>query len=209
MTLGRGAHRILVVLDAINHRKLPKGCHVECFIDLALVDGTVTQIGHANLVFATVFVAKGNTGSERNLRTHDTMTTIEILFLGEHVHRAAFTAGIPAFAARQFGHHTGGIHAGCKHMSVIAITGDNTIFVRCGGLHADNNGFLPDIKVAETANETHAIQLTGFFFKATDQKHFTVIFEEIVTARLIVGARRAAFAFWCGRHVSSRWMAIA
>ena len=93
-------------------------------------------------------------------------------------------------------------------MAVVAVTGNHTIIAGNGSLHADNDSFLPDVKMAEATNKPHAIKLTGFFFKATDQQHFTVIFEEIVTARLIVGARRGAFAF-CGRHVSSRWMAIA
>ena len=51
-------------------------------------------------------------------------------------------------------------------------------------LHADNDGFLADIEVAETADVTHAVELAGLFFETADQQHALVSVETI-------GARHA------------------
>ena len=41
-------------------------------------------------------------------------------------------------------------------------------------LHADDDSFLADIEVTETADEAHAIELAGFFFETTDEEHLAV-----------------------------------
>jgi len=38
-----------------------------------------------------------------------------------------------------------------------------------------DNGFLPDVKVAEPTDQTHTVQLTCFFLESADQKHFPVV----------------------------------
>ena len=100
----RGAHGVAVVLDDVDDRQLPESSHVEALVDLALVGGAVAEIGERDIVIAAVAVGEGKARSERDLGTDDAMTAVEMLLLGEHVHRAALALGIAAAASGQFRH---------------------------------------------------------------------------------------------------------
>ena len=56
-------------------------------------------------------------------------------------------------------------------MAVIAIGGDDLVAGRSGRLHADDDGFLADIEVAEAADQPHAVELARLLLEAADQKH--------------------------------------
>mmetsp|Transcript_29037 Transcript_29037/g.55776 ORF Transcript_29037/g.55776 Transcript_29037/m.55776 type:complete len:403 (+) Transcript_29037:2528-3736(+) len=103
------------------------------------------------------------------------MAAVKMLFLGEHVHRAAFPFGIAALASGQFCHDAVGIHAAGQHVAVIAVGCDALVAFLGRSLQAHNNGFLSDIEVAKAADEAHAVQLACFFFEPADQQHIFVI----------------------------------
>ena len=167
----RGAHGVAVVLDDVDHRQLPQLRHVEAFIDLALVGRAVAEIGQADEIIAAIAVGEGETGAERDLGADDAVAAEEILLLAEHVHGAALALGIAAAASGQFGHHALGFHAGGQHVPVIAIAGYDLIALLQGHLHADDDGFLADIEMAEAADRTHAVELAGLLLEAADQQH--------------------------------------
>ena len=120
------------------------------------------------------------------------MPAEEILLAAEHMHRAALALGITAAAARQLRHHALGVHAAGQHMAVIAIARQHGISGRDCRLHADDNGFLADIKVAKSADQPHAIHLPRAFLKTADQQHVAIIFDQcfgiVVRAPGAVGA---------------------
>jgi hypothetical protein len=59
-------------------------------------------------------------------------------------------------------------------MPVVAVGGDHLIPRLQAHLHANHDRFLTDIKMAETANQTHAVKLAGFFLKPADQQHVAI-----------------------------------
>ena len=59
---------------------------------------------------------------------------------------------------------------------MVAIGGHHLIALFDNGLHADDHGFLTDIEMTKTADQTHAVHLSGPLFKAPDQKHVMVKF---------------------------------
>ncbi len=73
------------------------------------------------------------------------------------MHRAALAFGIAALAAGQFGHHTFGVHATGQHMAVITVGCQAVVALFGGGLKPDNDGLLANVKMAEPADQTHAI----------------------------------------------------
>jgi hypothetical protein len=88
-------------------------------------------------------------------------------------------------------------------VTVIAVAGDHLVAIHHGHLHADNDGFLPDIEVAEPADEAHAVKLAGLFFKAADQKHLAVgPFSPLFSAGFL---RDAAVALLRVAISSSQW----
>src|SRR5262249_37411790 len=114
-----GSHRVFVVFDDVDHRQLPQGCHVERFIDLPLIHGTVAEIGRGEVAVLAVFVGEGNAGADGNLRANDAVAAVEMLFGGEHVHRAALALGEAADTPGEFGHDTLGVHAAGHHVAMV------------------------------------------------------------------------------------------
>src|ERR1700743_3801934 len=162
----RRTHRVAVVLDDINDRKLPQLSHVEAFVDLALVGSAVAEIGDADEIIAAIAVGKSKAGAERNLRADDAMAAEEILLLAEHVHRAALAVGIATAAAGQLSHNALGVHSRGEHMPVITVTRYDLIALLERHLHADDDRFLADIEVTKTADRSHAVGRPGLLFKA-------------------------------------------
>ena len=91
------------------------------------------------------------------------------------MHRAALTLGDSCGAPGQLRHNRLWIHARGEHVTVIAIAGDDLISWLLDGLHAHGDGFLPDVEVAEAADQTHAVELARPLLKATDQQHQAVV----------------------------------
>ena len=56
-------------------------------------------------------------------------------------------------------------------MAVVAVAGDDLIALLQRHLHADDDGFLADIEMAEAADRAHAVELAGLFLEAADQQH--------------------------------------
>ena len=59
-------------------------------------------------------------------------------------------------------------------MTVITISGDDLVALGDRHLHADNDRFLADIEVAETADEPHAVKLPGLLLETADQQHLPI-----------------------------------
>jgi hypothetical protein len=100
-----------------------------------------------------------------------------VAVLGEHVHRPALALGVAAATAGQLGHDPAGIHAGHKHVTVVAIARDDRIARLQGVLDADRDRFLADVEMAEPTNQSHAVELPGPLLKAPDQQHFAIVGE--------------------------------
>src|SRR5262245_64030380 len=99
------------------------------------------------------------------------MPTVETLLHAEHVHGATFAFGIAVRAPGEFGHNPFGVHAGCNHVTMVAIAGNDLVAGLEHHLHADDNGFLADIKVAESPDQTHAVHLSCLLLGAADSQH--------------------------------------
>jgi hypothetical protein len=195
----RRAHGVFVVLDDVDDRQLPQGGHVEALVDLALVDGTVAEIGQADVLGAAVLMGEGDAGAERHLGADDAVAAVEILLLAEHVHGAALALGIAAAASGEFSHHALGIHPAGEHVAVVAIAGDNGILAGDRRLHADDDRLLADIEMAEAADQAHAVHLARLLLEAADQQHVAIVFEQF--CRIDVGLFGPGLALGRSRHV--------
>src|SRR3546814_6004892 len=75
--------------SSYRHRQRPQRRHVEGFVDLALVERAVAEVGDRHRFFVQVAVREGEAGAERHLRPDDAVAAVEALLVAEHVHRAA------------------------------------------------------------------------------------------------------------------------
>jgi hypothetical protein len=82
--------------------------------------------------------------------------------------------------AGQLGHDLAGIHAGGQHVAVVTVAGDDLVAPLRDRLHADRDGFLTDVQVAEAADQAHAVKLARALLEAADQQHVLIEFQEFV-----------------------------
>ena len=74
-------------------------------------------------------------------------------------------------AAGELGHDALRVHAAGEHVAVVAIAGDDLVALADRHLHADDDGFLADVEVAEAADQAHAVHLAGALLEAADEEH--------------------------------------
>jgi hypothetical protein len=103
-------------------------------------------------------------------------------------------------AAGQLGHHFLGVHARGQHVAVVAVAGDDLVAFAGDRLHADGDGFLADVEMAEAADQAHPIQLAGPLLEAADQQHFAIPGEHLLLGR----ARGGFLGLGAGRGLTGR-----
>lgn len=81
-------------------------------------------------------------------------------------------------------------------MAMVAIAGDDLVALFQRQLHPDDDGFLTDIEVTETTDESHAVELAGLFLETPDQQHFPVGLEIVFLGEF---GDRAAGKIFLGR----------
>ena len=54
-------------------------------------------------------------------------------------------------------------------------------------LHADDDGLLADIEMAEAADQAHAVELAGLLLEAADQQHVAIVVQQFGLIRVCVG----------------------
>ena len=59
-------------------------------------------------------------------------------------------------------------------MTMITVGGDHLIAILCAHLQADDHCFLANVKVAEPADKTHAVELAGLLLKASNKEHLAI-----------------------------------
>jgi hypothetical protein len=130
--------------------KVPELGHVESLKDLTLVAGTITVQNDSSLLAASVLVCESQTGTDGNLSTDDTVSTVETL--AEHVHGATFSVGDTLSATEQLtndGSDTSTTHEG---VTVASVGGDDIVILVQGVLDTCCDGLLTGGQVAETSD---------------------------------------------------------
>lgn len=146
-------------LAAKESGQLPQLGHVESLKDLALVAGAVAVQDDGALLAAGVLVGKGQTGTDGDLRTDDTVAAIEVL--REHVHGTTLAVCDALAATEQLAND--GADGGAAHqgVAVASVGGDDIVFLADGMLDANGDGLLAGGKMAETSDLLLLVQPVG------------------------------------------------
>jgi hypothetical protein len=162
------------------------------------VGRAVAEVSEGDVVVAAVLVGEGEAGADRHVGADDAVAAVEVLLLGEHVHRAALAARVATFAPGQLRHHPLRVHAAGEHVAVVAVGGDALVPLLCGRFEPDHHRLLADVEVAEAADQSHAVELARLLLEAPDQEHVAVISEQ-----LVLGHGRLGGTARCGGHLAS------
>src|SRR5258708_28417827 len=89
-TLLAGTHRIAVVLDDVDDRKLEECSQIQRFVKGTLINSAVSQVTETAALNLLVFDGVGDASAQGSLPTHDAVAAPIPLIRREEVHRAAF-----------------------------------------------------------------------------------------------------------------------
>lgn len=166
-------------VDKIKHtlaskdaRKVPQLGHVESLKDLTLVGSTVTVQRQGDVLLVLVLLGKGNAGTDGDLGTDNTVTTVEAG--GEHMHGTTLAVGNTLSSAEQLTND--GLDRGAAHHgeTVAAVGGNDVVLLGDGVLDADGDGLLTGRQVAETADLLLLVQSVGGHLHAAHGNHVVV-----------------------------------
>ena len=145
--------------------QVPELGHVESLKDLTLVGGTVSVESKGDVLLVLVLACEGNTSSNGNLGTDDTVTTVETG--GEHVHRSTLSVSDTFSPAEEFTDN--GLDGCAAHQSeaVATVGGNKMVGALDGVFDTDGDGFLTGGQMAETPDLLLLVESVGGHFHAS------------------------------------------
>jgi hypothetical protein len=144
--LGIGGH----TLTPKQNRQIPQLRHIERLKNLSLIARPITIQRNRRILIPIILMRKRQPGTNRDLRTHNPIPTIEAL--SKHMHGASLSVGNALTTAKQLADD--GFHRGAAHEreAVAAVGGDDVVFLGERVLDADGDGFLAGGEMAEAAD---------------------------------------------------------
>lgn len=161
----------VVVLADQYDGQLPERGHVERLEELPLVGGAVAVEVERDGALLPVPLREGEAAAERHLRADDAVPAVEVGILLVEVHGAALAPGAPVAAAHELGEGGDGVPAAGEVEAVIAVGGDDGVRAGGGSLHADGDGLLAIVEVAEAADELGLVEGVGGDLEAAHEGH--------------------------------------
>ena len=186
----RGAHRVSVVFDDVDDGDFEKGGNVEGFVECALVDGSIAEIGEAAAFLAEIFHAVCETESQGCLSGNDAVATPVILIGSEEVHRSAFTFGAASLLSIKLRHAFFHVHAGGEGVGMAAVCGDVVVVLAAERKGSHGNGFLADVKMKEAAHAAGLLVIgEGDLLETSDPHHQGVESDFLLGSERLVDRR--------------------
>jgi len=96
---------------------------------------------------------------------------VEPTLLPIKVHRTPFPFGAPVLAPHQLREDLEQRAAAAEEGAVVAVGGDDAVFSGDAGLHADGDGLLAVVEVAEAADEFGLVEGVGGDLHAAHEGH--------------------------------------
>src|SRR5207253_3380407 len=151
--------------------QLEKGSEVQRFVKGALIDRAVAEKAKSNAIFISIFAGESEATGQRDVRSHNGVSTVHVMFLVEKMHRTTEPARTTSIFAEKFCHAGVGTGSADQGVGMIAIGGDDVIVETCGRDGAGHDCFLTDVKMTEAADFLRLILLAGALFETPDEQH--------------------------------------
>jgi hypothetical protein len=145
--------------------KVPELSHVESLENLTLVGSTITVQNDTGSLLLVVLLGKSKTGTNGDLGTDDTVTTVEVG--GEHVHGTTLSVGDTLAAAEQLSDDRADGTTTHQSETVASVGCDNLVVAADGVFDTGGDGFLADRQMAETSDLLLLVQTIGGHFHAS------------------------------------------
>ena len=169
----------MIILADQNCRQIPKRSNVKRLKQLPLVSSTITIHCKRHILVLRVLLSKSQSTTEGDLSSDDAMTTVKSGLLEVEVHGSALAVGAAGAAAHELGEDLNKGTAAAEVRAVVAVGGDDAVFLCDGGVHADGDGLLAVVEVAEAADELGLVEAVGGDLHAAHDGHVAEEGEEL------------------------------
>jgi hypothetical protein len=158
-TAGSGTHSVLVVLTSENARNVPELGHVVGLEDLSLVGGSVSVQGEAGVLLSLVLHGESNTGTDGNLGSDNTVSSVEVL--SEHVHGSSLSLGDSVLASKKLSDDA--LDGGTTKVgeTVATVGSDDGVLLGDRVLDTGSDSLLSSGKMAETTDLLLLVETVG------------------------------------------------
>src|SRR5919106_909898 len=152
-------------------------------MERALIYCGFAEVTERHLIGALVLGGESGAGCKSNLSADDCVTAKKPELLVKHVHRATLAFGASGGFAEKLGHDRTGGHSLGKCETVFTITGEYVVVFTNGRDRTDADGFLTDVKVAETADLSGDVRFRRLLFEATNQEHLAIEIDRLLAGK--------------------------
>ena len=159
--------------------EFPDGGEVHGFVELAFVDGPVTEEAQDHLVIAAVLNGKGDAGRYAELSTDNGVAAHEVQLGAEQVHGAALALAAAGDLAHQLRHNFVAGHATGESLAVVPVMGHDVVVGAQGVDGSDGDGFLAVVDVKETLDVASGVLPFRLSLKLSNELHLPVKTEQV------------------------------
>jgi len=118
----RRAHGEEIVFTNQDDRQFVERDQIQRFVEGTLIDRAVAEEAKCDAIFLAIFRSERPFRGKRNVRAHNRVPAVHVIFLVEKMHRAAEPLGTAGCFAKKFGHARIRARAAGKRVAVIAIS---------------------------------------------------------------------------------------
>ncbi|MQM00570.1 hypothetical protein Taro_033307 [Colocasia esculenta] len=155
-----------------DHGQIPQRGDVEGLEELPLVGSPIAVHSKRDGALLEVFLCKGQATAQGDLGAHNTMAAVEPAILFVEVHRPSFAIGAPGAAAHELREGLNERAPAAEEDAVVPIGRDDGILAGDSGLHADGDGLLAVVEVAESTDELGLVEGVRGDLHPTHHGHF-------------------------------------
>jgi len=171
------SHCVFIVFNHKNSWESPKSSHVWGFINLTLVCSSISEHRDTNILLLLVLHSKRNSNSDRDLSSHNSIPSIEIILWVVVMHRSPFAVTWPCRFLHHLCQNSISCITSCKSNTMDSVSTYNSILVCEHRMHSSSNGLASIVEVAETADCVLFVEKICNDFHSSHLSHFSVVFQ--------------------------------
>ena len=181
-TVNGGSHGVLVVLDDVDDGQVPDLGHVVSLVDLTLVGSSISHVGHGDGSSLGVLGGKGETSSDGDLGSDDTVSSVEVLGDVVHVHRTSLTLGGTGLTTSKLSKDFLGSSSSAarNQEGVLTVGGDHVILGGQSGFKSSRDGLLSVVQVQESTDLLLLVHTIRSDLHTANQGHLAVVAEQLI-----------------------------
>jgi hypothetical protein len=153
-------------------------------VEVAIVGRAIAEEADHHFLLLAILDRVRDADRQRDVPRDDRVAAPEFFRHVGEVHRAAAPAADARGATVKFGHRRAGFATARQGVAVVAVVGDDVVFLAESPDRADRDGLFADVEVAETADLAVSVGFGALLLETADEDHLTVQVDQSLVAEV-------------------------